>query len=75
MVAREPRPLAEAVSGRVAIPGRETTAFRLLRLAAPDLGEVVEMRYDRILGAVERGEVTPAWSSTRAASPTPSTAW
>jgi 1,4-dihydroxy-6-naphthoate synthase len=57
VVAREPRPLAEAVGGRVAIPGRETTAFRLLRLAAPDLGEVVEMRYDRILGAVERGEV------------------
>ena len=57
VVAREPRPLAEAVGGRVAIPGRETTAFRLLRLAAPALGEVVEMRYDRILGAVERGEV------------------
>ena len=57
VVARQPRPLADAVSGRLAIPGRETTAFRLLRLAAPDLGEVVEMRYDRILGAVERGEI------------------
>jgi len=57
VVAREPRPLAEVVRGRVAIPGRETTAFRLLRLAAPGLGEVVELRYDRILGAVERGEV------------------
>ena len=40
----------------MAIPGRETTAFRLLRLAAPDLGETVELRYDRILSAVERGE-------------------
>lgn len=48
--------LQQAVSGRVAIPGRETTAFRLLRLAAPDLGETVELRYDRILSAVERGE-------------------
>ena len=57
VVAREPRPLAEAVARRVAIPGRETTAFRLLRLAAPALGEVVELRYDRILGAVERGEI------------------
>jgi 1,4-dihydroxy-6-naphthoate synthase len=38
-------------------PRRETTAFRLLQLAAPTLGEVVEVRYDRILGAVERGEV------------------
>ncbi len=57
VVARAPRPLAEAVRGRVAIPGRDTTAFRLLRLAAPDLGDVVELRYDQILGAVERGEV------------------
>ena len=57
VVAREPMPLAEAARGRVAIPGRETTAFRLLRLAAPALGEVVELRYDQILGAVERGEV------------------
>jgi len=57
VVARTPRRLAEAVRGRIAIPGRDTTAFRLLRLAAPSLGEVVEVRYDRILGAVERGEV------------------
>jgi 1,4-dihydroxy-6-naphthoate synthase len=42
---------------RIAIPGRDTTAFLLLRLAWPELGEVVEMRYDEILGAVDRGEV------------------
>jgi 1,4-dihydroxy-6-naphthoate synthase len=41
----------------VAIPGRETTAYRLLRLAAPELTDVVEMRYDRILRAVGSGEV------------------
>lgn len=57
VVTRTPQSLAEAVAGRVAIPGRETTAFRLLRLAAPALGEVVEMRYDRILRAVADGEV------------------
>jgi 1,4-dihydroxy-6-naphthoate synthase len=57
VVAREMRPLADAVRGRIAIPGRETTAFRLLRLAAPGLGDVVELRYDRILGAVARGDV------------------
>ncbi|MGE4086205.1 MAG: 1,4-dihydroxy-6-naphthoate synthase [Vicinamibacterales bacterium] len=57
VVAREARPLADAAAGRIAIPGRETTAFRLLQLAAPALGEVIELRYDRILGAVERGEV------------------
>jgi 1,4-dihydroxy-6-naphthoate synthase len=57
VVARTPLTLDEAVRGRVAIPGRETTAYRLLRLAAPSLGEAVELRYDRILRAVADGEV------------------
>jgi 1,4-dihydroxy-6-naphthoate synthase len=42
---------------RIAIPGRDTTAFLLLRLAWPEPGDVVEMRYDRILQAVAAGEV------------------
>jgi 1,4-dihydroxy-6-naphthoate synthase len=57
VVTRTPMTLEQAVRGRVAIPGRETTAFSLLRLAAPSLGEVVEMRYDRILRAVRDGDV------------------
>lgn len=57
VVTRMPMSLAAALRGRVAIPGRETTAYRLLRLAAPTLNEVVEMRYDRILQAVSSGEV------------------
>ena len=57
VVARTPMTLADAASGRMAIPGRATTAFNLLRLAAPALGEVVELRYDRILAAVRDGEV------------------
>jgi 1,4-dihydroxy-6-naphthoate synthase len=57
VVTRTPSSLAEAVAGRVAIPGRETTAFALLQLAAPSFGEIVEMRYDRILRAVASGEV------------------
>lgn len=57
VVARSAQSLEEARRGRVAIPGRATTAYRLLRLAVPDLGEVVEMRYDRILDAVAAGEV------------------
>jgi len=52
VVAREAGSLEEAAAGRIAIPGRETTAFLLLRLAAPALGDVVELRYDRILDAV-----------------------
>ena len=57
VVARAATTLSDAVRGRLAIPGRETTAFRLLSLAAPPAGEVVELRYDRILRAVETGEV------------------
>ncbi len=57
VVTRTPMSLADAVRGRVAIPGVETTAFRLLRLAAPQMGTPVEMRYDTILRAVETGEV------------------
>jgi 1,4-dihydroxy-6-naphthoate synthase len=56
VVAREPGSLEEAAARRIAVPGRETTAFLLLRLAAP-LGDVVELRYDRILDAVVEGEV------------------
>ncbi len=58
VVAREACTLEQAAAGPIAIPGRDTTAYLLLRLAAGDaLGEVVELRYDEILGAVERGEV------------------
>jgi 1,4-dihydroxy-6-naphthoate synthase len=57
VVAREAMSLAEAAAARIAVPGHETTAFLLLRLAAPALGDVVELRYDGILDAVARGEV------------------
>jgi 1,4-dihydroxy-6-naphthoate synthase len=57
VVARSPLSLGEAAGGRIAVPGRETTAFLLLRLAAPALGEVVELRYDEILAAVVAGDV------------------
>jgi 1,4-dihydroxy-6-naphthoate synthase len=57
VVAREPATLADATAGRIAVPGLDTTAFLLLRLAAPALGEVVEVRYDQILDAVSTGQV------------------
>jgi 1,4-dihydroxy-6-naphthoate synthase len=57
VVARTPRTLEEVARGRLAIPGRETTAYRLLRLAAPPLEDVHELRYDRILRAVADGEM------------------
>ena len=59
VVARDARPLDEAVRGRIAIPGRHTTAFMLLRLLAPAVAgaDVVELRFDRILDAVATGDV------------------
>ena len=57
VVAREAASLADAAAGRIAVPGQETTAYLLLRLAVPGLGEAVELRYDRILDAVVAGEV------------------
>jgi 1,4-dihydroxy-6-naphthoate synthase len=56
LVAGREMELAEAAAGPIAVPGLETTAFLLLRHFAPELGEVVELRYDLIVGAVERGE-------------------
>lgn len=57
VVAREPGSLEDLAAARVAVPGRETTAFLLLRLAAPSLGKAVDLRYDGILEAVVDGEV------------------
>jgi 1,4-dihydroxy-6-naphthoate synthase len=42
---------------RIAIPGRLTTAYLLLRLALGYEPEIVELRFDRIVSAVARGEV------------------
>jgi 1,4-dihydroxy-6-naphthoate synthase len=41
---------------RFAIPGRMTTAYLLLRLALGREPETVELRFDRIVDAVSRGE-------------------
>lgn len=57
VVARTPMSLDQAVCHRLAIPGRDTTAYRLLRLAAPSIAAPVEMRYDHILRAVADGTV------------------
>lgn len=57
VVARTPMTLAEAARSQIAIPGRATTAYRLLRLAAGEPERAVELRYDRILSAVASGEV------------------
>jgi 1,4-dihydroxy-6-naphthoate synthase len=59
VVAREGMTLPEAATRRFAIPGRDTTAFLLLRVFAPEIDEadLVEVRYDEILQAVAGGDV------------------
>jgi 1,4-dihydroxy-6-naphthoate synthase len=59
VVAREHMTLAEASTRRIAIPGRDTTAFLLLRVFAPEIdeGDIVEVRYDEVLQAVVSGQV------------------
>ena len=57
VVARSERSLPEALEGRLAIPGRQTTAFLLLRLLGGEPAEPVELRFDRILDAVAGGDV------------------
>ena len=42
---------------RVAIPGRMTTAALLVRLFAPELTQVVEIPFHRIMEAIRSGEV------------------
>lgn len=52
------RTLADLEGQRVAIPGEHTTAYLLLRSAVEQLAfEPVTLRFDRIMPAVERGEV------------------
>jgi len=58
LVAMEERKLSALRGARIAIPGRMTTAFLLLRLFDPDLGEgAVEMPFHRIMPAVAEGRV------------------
>ncbi|MBV8531791.1 MAG: 1,4-dihydroxy-6-naphthoate synthase [Candidatus Eremiobacteraeota bacterium] len=42
---------------RIAIPGERTTAFMLLQLALGSRPKTVQMRFDRIIPAVAKGEV------------------
>lgn len=56
VVARENVSMTALRDGRIAIPGRRTTANLLLRLFDPALPEGVEMVYSEIMPAVARGD-------------------
>jgi 1,4-dihydroxy-6-naphthoate synthase len=57
VVARHPLGLAELRRAEIAVPGRLTTAFLVLRLALGDGLRVEERPFERILEAVASGEV------------------
>ena len=58
VVARGPVEMDSLKGKRIAIPGTNTTAFLLLRLFDPALGDnVVPMAFDLIMEAVQEGEV------------------
>jgi 1,4-dihydroxy-6-naphthoate synthase len=58
IVARQGTSLADLKQGTIAIPGRLTTAYLLLRLYDPTLKNVVVMTFDEIMDAVSKGTVT-----------------
>lgn len=56
LVAREPIPLEQLRDYPIAVPGYLTSAYLALRLFLPD-AQTVEMPFDAIMPAVQRGEV------------------
>ncbi len=57
IVAKNPIRKGELCGKKIAIPGKMTTAYLLLRLFAPDIENVIEMPFDRIMNAVSLGMV------------------
>jgi len=57
IVARNGIDQKELANKKIAIPGRMTTAYLLLRLFAPDAKNIVEMPFDRIMNAISMGTV------------------
>ena len=56
VVAREPMTVEQLAGKRVAIPGKLTTAYLAVQLAAPEF-EAVEVPFDEIIEAVKAGSV------------------
>jgi 1,4-dihydroxy-6-naphthoate synthase len=58
IVAKPGTGLPDLKHGMIAIPGRLTTAFLLLRLYDPSIRSVQVMTFDRIMSAVAKGDAT-----------------
>lgn len=57
LVAREQVEIEALRGARIAIPGRYTTAALLLQMLLPGCTNLVEMRFDNIMTALQRGEI------------------
>lgn len=57
VVTKKKFPLEELSGKKIAIPGKLTTAYLLLKLFAPAVNDVVEMPFDSIMNAVSLGTV------------------
>ncbi len=57
IVAKDRINIADLAGKKIAIPGKMTTAYLLLQLFDPDIRNVVEMPFDRIMNAVSLGTV------------------
>jgi 1,4-dihydroxy-6-naphthoate synthase len=57
IVAKAPLKSSDLARSKIAIPGKMTTAYLLLQLFAPEIKNVVEMPFDRIMNAVSLGTV------------------
>lgn len=57
IVAKAPLKSSDLARSKIAIPGKMTTAYLLLKLFAPEIKNVVEMPFDRIMNAVSLGTV------------------
>jgi 1,4-dihydroxy-6-naphthoate synthase len=56
IVARPGTTLADLKQGAIAIPGKLTTAYLLLRLFDPSIENITIMTFDRIMDAVSKGD-------------------
>ncbi len=57
IVSKRPLRISELARAKVAIPGKMTTAYLLLQLFAPEIKNIVEMPFERIMNAVSLGAV------------------
>lgn len=57
LIAKEPFPLEELCTKRVAVPGKDTTAFLLLQTLAPQAAEKTFCLYDEVTDLIHQGEV------------------